>query len=215
MVRKLPVTIVRSESTDETVLEFVAMGKTRVRLTAPLRASLSSTLDPPSGPSVTSEREECYDGEPPCIGWEEMEDLAIFTADSVAEAEAIEAGHNAQYTAYLELCNAQPWSCEGLPTSGPSESKVASCVGETLAALNAVAGAVATTVGARAAVQAGFFGSITLTASGAAWMWGGVALVIVTAVGVVGYAGACYLGYTVPALELVFEPAWQEVNAFR
>ena len=206
-IRKLPVTIIRSDSNDGRVSEFVARGKTRVRLMRSAQPSWASTEVAAAGPSVADD--PCYDGEPPCITWQEMEDLAAYAAYTQAEMEALQADFDAQTAAYEEYCSNNPWACDGeLPTSGPAETG-AKCVGEMIGAASAVVGAASTAVATVAAVQAGAMGGLTLTALGAGLLWGSVAATAAVAVVTVGYATACYLGYTSPTpAAVVSEPAW-------
>lgn len=142
LIKALPVTILYTASNADngpTTVEFVARGKTRIRLLRSAPAVDLNAERQASGPSDAAASEECYDGEPPCVTWEEMEELAIFTADSIAEFEAWEANLNAEIEEYQQFCNQNPWAC-GAP--GPCAdancwSKAADATVATVAAISA------------------------------------------------------------------------------
>lgn len=140
-IRALPVTIVRSQTSEGNVTQFVVGGKTRLRWVSPVGAVDARDHDlPVSGPSVEPQ-EQCYDGEPPCATEVEMEDLGMVLAATAAELDAASQQLAADLAAYEEYCRNNPWACES-QTSGPSDITVANCWSKAALAGVAVVGGV-------------------------------------------------------------------------
>jgi hypothetical protein len=133
-IRRLPVTVkVGHDEQSRTVKTFFAEGKPRLRVSSPVRAALEPTQEPhptieflqDRGPSASEAvlTDPCYDNEePPCLTWEEMEDLGIVIAQQAVENEMYEAELNAAQAEMEAFCNQYPWECsneEEIASAGP------------------------------------------------------------------------------------------------
>jgi hypothetical protein len=190
-VRKLPVTIVRSSSDEGRVVDFVVGGERRIRWYPDARPIRSTSDEPTSGPSAI---EECYDGEPPCVTEQEMEDLLYATADAEYWAGNEDAYMNDEYNAYVAFCDQNPWACEGL--GGPSVE--ASCWWKATQGVVATAGAVANAAVIRGGVTAAAASGLKLTVLGS--------VAVYTAIGAGVFFAGVYVYEAVSCFYMVQEP---------
>ena len=94
-----------------------------------------------------------------------MDDLAAFAADSIAEAEALEAQRLADLAAYEEFCFQNPWWCgegDAAVVGGPNADAVG-CIGETLGAAGAILSFGGMGFGTKAAVEAAALTALKLS----------------------------------------------------
>jgi hypothetical protein len=81
-------------------------------------------------PPPTNTSGKCYDGEPPCATEEEMEDVVILLADTIAEIEGLQADLDYETAVAEDWCNNNPNADGCSAPSGPSASGYANCLSQ-------------------------------------------------------------------------------------
>lgn len=216
LIQRLPVTVDRQESVSGTAVTYSARGKVRLQLTLAATPFVTGNSDVTSGPSAETTMDDCYDGPPPCATSQEMDDLGILIADSVAEMDNAQSEGSSIDAEYSSFCGENPEWCSPV-LGGPSVDEdsfgcwgsIAGLFGGIGATLGLSAGASAAATSAAAAGTV--LTSATVTAFNIAIAASGVGTLVM--LGVAGYCvyQAVYVrvpDFAEPRIVLALQEGW-------